>query len=193
MFKNRRKSINNLHIQNQDLYFEHQPISSHQQFMNFLRDHEAWEYRRKLRIKKSLEDKEEKMQKELTFTPDINKKSRQLIPIRSGSVETRLLKQAQDSERVKEDKRIAQEFSFKPNIYSRRGSRVRQGNNQDLQVSIKKEIPPLPPRDKELNKIKMKYKEHHLKAMEEAKAEKDKIKGFSPVLKAKRGYHSSTR
>ena len=42
----KRKNVNKEHQDNEDLYFMPQAESSHQQFMNFLRDHQAWEYRK---------------------------------------------------------------------------------------------------------------------------------------------------
>jgi len=110
-------------------------------------------------------------------------------------VENRLFKQAAKLEEELEEKRIAQEFSFTPNIYkSKRSSRwgSTTGRNKDLREETKGDIPPLPPRDNNLSKIKLKYKEQELLASKEAKAEKKKIKFFSPVLEWKnKGYHSA--
>jgi len=70
----KRKSINDVQKRNEDLYFHNRNhISSHQQFINFLRDHEAWEYRKNKKLESKIEEKEQKILKDLTFTPEINK------------------------------------------------------------------------------------------------------------------------
>jgi hypothetical protein len=117
LVQERRSYINTTHATNED--FDVKPIdTSHQQFMNFLRDHQAWEYRKKKKIDDRLKIKEDKILQQLTFTPQINKKSLSLIPNKHERVETRLLRQAAQTEAKLENRRSAQELPFRPNIYS---------------------------------------------------------------------------
>jgi hypothetical protein len=87
--------------------------------MNFLRDHQAWEYRKKKKIDDKVKQKEDMILQELTFTPLLNKKSLMLIPPKREKVETRLLRKAAQTEAKLENRRSAQELSFRPNIYSK--------------------------------------------------------------------------
>lgn len=72
LVQHKRAYINDTHANNEDL-ITNQVDSSHQQFMNFLRDHQAWEYRKKKKIDDQVKIKEDKILQELTFTPLLNK------------------------------------------------------------------------------------------------------------------------
>ena len=62
-------------IDNNMLIENNPPISSRQTFINFLKDHQAWDYRKKAKIDLQIQQKENKVMENVTFTPSIDKKS----------------------------------------------------------------------------------------------------------------------
>ncbi|CAI2366010.1 unnamed protein product [Moneuplotes crassus] len=183
----KRRSINIIHEKNQDLYHNYSLQTSHQSFMNFLKDHEAWDYRRQKKIEEEKTKKEQKILEELTFTPSINQNSYKLLPKRNESVEERLMMRAAKSQAKLESMRLAQEFSFQPNIYkgSKEGKCILSLKKSDHNCSRtgNSEIPPLPPRDPVgVTKVKLQYKENEKVIKHNTETEKSKIREFSPVL-----------
>lgn len=105
--------------ENQDLQFVDSRLSCHEMFKNFMRDHKAWEFRRDEKIKKKIEEKEYKIQQNLTFRPKINEKTNELLPKRTGKIENRLIRQGlKTGEKLKQiyDSNV---FPFTPNIYQK--------------------------------------------------------------------------
>ena len=67
-----------------------------------------------------MEEKEEKLAQQLTFTPRINEKSKQLVVEKSKErVEDRLLKKGFETEQKLKRIQSAQRLPFQPNIYKK--------------------------------------------------------------------------
>lgn len=119
----RRAYVNKSHSLGGDFDGEKDPNSSHMHFINFLRDHQAWEFRKKKKIEQKREKKEESLEKQLTFAPKINPKSYQILPKYIEPVEQRLMKRHQEHEEKLARVRSAQKLTFTPTIYHRNQNR----------------------------------------------------------------------
>lgn len=121
-----------------------------------------------------------------------------LIPPKREKVETRLLRKAAQTEAKLENRRSAQELSFRPNIYSKgRNSRwsSARGNNKDITlVKVEHSDAPLPPKVDNSSKLKLEYKHNDHMLYFETKAEEKKIRKYSPVLESRnnKGYKTNT-
>ena len=195
----KRNYINDLHVQNQDLdEGVQQAYSSQQQFLNFLRDHQAWEFRKKKKIEEKVEEKENKILSELTFTPQINETSLKLVPKSIERVENRLLRKGVESEEKMNHIRSARVLPFRPNIYGRNQSRPSSAcqKTRNTHTSANKtnsDIPPLPPRrGSGPRKVKLHYNNQDKILANELSNEVHKIREFAPVLDTKnREYNTS--
>lgn len=100
------------------------PISSRQTFINFMKDHQAWDYRRKAKIESQLQDKENQTMQDVTFTPTIDKRSQRLASKRDDwKIECRLLNQGVQYKNRLKELQNSQKLPFKPCIYDKNRSR----------------------------------------------------------------------
>ena len=168
-----------------------QRLSCKQMFTNFMHDHKAWEVRKKRKIDKKLEEKENKIKSELTFTPRINERSQRLASKRHGRVESRLLSVGDKINQKIKQIQNSQLLPFKPMINdNKKRSRCQSTwsgkfSNTSM-MKINSENPSLPPRQDTANiQPKVQFKEHERMLYYEIQHEKNKIKNFSPIMNSR--------
>lgn len=136
-----------------------------------------------------VEEKENKIEEELTFAPKLNPTSLKLVPKHMDRVEERLLIQGAKVEEKLKRIRSAQRLPFKPNIYNKNHSRCQSASKKVKKVASPNqnpEIPPLPPKTGPAQVPKLQFKESEHLMQYETKREKERIRDYSPVLDERR-------
>ena len=161
-------------------------LSWREMFNNFLRDHQAWDFRKKAKIEKQVEEKVVKEMSDATFTPNIDGHSRILALGREDKIEWRLIKQGIEYENRLIQMQKSQKLSFKPWIYSKTRSRWRSTCSQrniESFVQVNSSIPSLPPRpDFKKKNQKVKFQTNKRMLYFDSSNKRNQLKEFSPIM-----------
>ena len=179
-----QRSQHNLDIQADDN--ANTKMSCREMFQNFMKDHQTWQYKRDKKIADQKEKKQAKISETLTFRPQINNRSIELVPKRTGKIENRLINEGQKLDQKLRQIYESHTYAFQPNIYRRNHTRSHSvlGSHYITPFTKKPEgVPPLPPRtNQDLKRHKIEISRDQQVIKNDIDRQKHRIRGFSPVL-----------
>lgn len=185
-----RKSLASLGIANEDLKMEGYKWTSQQAFKNFIKDHQAWQYKRDKKIADKVQQKENKIVEQLTFRPKINDHSLEILPKRTQKIENRLMKEGQKIDEKLRSIYESHTFAFQPNIYNKNHNRCQSAIGKPSESILTKKSPNMPPKppktsNKDLKKHRIDFQSNYQIIRNDMVRDKQSIREYSPILNSR--------